>query len=140
MLPRASNIRALLEPVTVGGVSVSRATLHNEDTIRNKDLRINDLVLVQRAGDVIPEVVKAITEQRTGQEEIFRMPERCPACGRKLVRGMKKNKSEQEAATRCPNSSQCPAQRLRKLVHFTSKAGTVAPGWVTRFTSAMAPE
>jgi DNA ligase (NAD+) len=114
---------ALLEPVTVGGVSVSRATLHNEDIIRNKDLRLNDLVLIQRAGDVIPEVVKAIVEQRTGQEEIIRMPARCPACGRELVREMKKNRNEQEAATRCPNSSRCPAQRLRKLIHFTSKAG-----------------
>jgi len=68
-------------------------------------------------------VVKAIVEQRTGQEEIIRMPVRCPACGHQLVREMKKNKNEQEAATRCPNSSHCPAQRLRKLVHFTSKAG-----------------
>jgi len=114
---------ALLEPVTVGGVSVSRATLHNEDIIKNKDLRINDLVLIQRAGDVIPEVVKAIVEQRTGQEEIIRMPVRCPACGRQLVREMKKNRNEQEAATRCPNSLHCPAQRLRKIIHFTSKAG-----------------
>jgi DNA ligase (NAD+) len=114
---------ALLEPVKVSGVTVSRATLHNEDIIKNKDLRINDLVLIQRAGDVIPEVVKAIVEQRTGHEEIIRMPVHCPACGRKLVREMKKGKKEQEAATRCPNSSHCPAQRLRKLIHFTSKAG-----------------
>jgi len=114
---------ALLEPVNVGGVSVSRATLHNEDIIRSKDLRRGDRVLVQRAGDVIPEVIKPITEQRTGQEEVIRMPEKCPACGWTLVREMKKNKDEKEAATRCPNSSQCPAQRLRKLIHFTSKAG-----------------
>ena len=114
---------ALLEPVTVGGVTVSRATLHNEDIIRNKDLRIHDLVLIQRAGDVIPEVVKAISEQRTGKEELIRMPTHCPACGRELVREMKKDKKKQEAATRCPNSSHCPAQRLRKLIHFSSKAG-----------------
>jgi DNA ligase (NAD+) len=114
---------AILEPITVGGVLVSRATLHNEDNIKSKDLRINDSVLIQRAGDVIPEVVKAITEERTGREEIIRMPEQCPACGWKLVRELKKNKNEKEAATRCPNSAHCPAQRLRKLIHFTSKAG-----------------
>jgi len=114
---------AILEPVSVGGVLVSRATLHNQDNINSKDLRINDAVLIQRAGDVIPEVVKAITEQRTGREKIISMPGKCPACGRTLVREMKKNKDEKEAATRCPNSSQCPAQRLRKLIHFTSKAG-----------------
>jgi DNA ligase (NAD+) len=114
---------AILEPVSVGGVMVSRATLHNEDNINSKDLRINDAVLIQRAGDVIPEVVKAIPEQRTGQEEMIRMPEKCPACGSTLVREMKKNKDEKEAATRCPNASHCPAQRLRKLIHFTSKAG-----------------
>ena len=114
---------AILEPVSVGGAMVSRATLHNEDNIKNKDLRIHDAVLIQRAGDVIPEVVKAIAEQRTGREEMIRMPEKCPACSRILVREKKKNKDEKEAATRCPNSSQCPAQRLRKLIHFTSKAG-----------------
>lgn len=114
---------ALLEPVSVGGVMVKRATLHNEDMIKNKDLRIRDMVLVQRAGDVIPEVVMPIIEQRTGNEEEIKMPESCPACGEKLVRELKKNKDEKEAATRCLNSSQCPAQRLRKLIHFTSKAG-----------------
>jgi DNA ligase (NAD+) len=114
---------AILEPVSVGGVMVSRATLHNEDNIIEKGLRINDTVLVQRAGDVIPKVIKPITEQRTGQEEMIRMPEKCPACGSTLIREMKKDKDEKEAATRCPNSSQCPAQRLRKLIHFTSKAG-----------------
>ncbi len=114
---------AILEPVSVGGVMVSRATLHNEDNINSKDLRINDAVLIQRAGDVIPEVIKPIIEQRAGQEEVIRMPGQCPACGSTLIREMKKNKDEKEAATRCPNSSQCPAQRLRKLIHFTSKAG-----------------
>ncbi|MCF6291278.1 MAG: NAD-dependent DNA ligase LigA [Desulfobacterales bacterium] len=107
---------ALLEPVSVGGVTVSRATLHNEDMIRSKDLRTGDTVLIQRAGDVIPEVVKPVPEMRQGSEEPIRMPTLCPECGHPLVR------PENEAVTRCPNP-QCPAQRLRALVHYTSKAG-----------------
>ncbi|HSR36194.1 MAG TPA: NAD-dependent DNA ligase LigA, partial [Desulfurivibrionaceae bacterium] len=107
---------AILEPVEIGGVTVSRATLHNEDELRRKDLRLGDTVLVQRAGDVIPEVVKPVVEQRTGAESEIRMPTTCPECGQPLVR------PESEAVTRCLNPA-CPAQRLRSLIHFTSKAG-----------------
>jgi DNA ligase (NAD+) len=107
---------ALLEPVQVGGVTVSRATLHNEDEIRRKDLRIGDFVLVQRAGDVIPEVVKPIIDRRQGDEQPIRMPENCPECGHSLLR------QPGEAVTRCLNPH-CPAQRLQNLIHFTGKAG-----------------
>ncbi|MFU8819110.1 MAG: NAD-dependent DNA ligase LigA [Desulfurivibrio sp.] len=108
---------ARLEPVQVGGVTVSRATLHNEDELRRKDLRIGDTVLVQRAGEVIPEVVKPVVEKRSGHEEEIRPPVNCPECGTALVR------KAGEAVTRCPNNRECPAQRLRALIHFTGKAG-----------------
>ena len=107
---------ALLEPVEVGGVTVSRATLHNRNEFERKDLRIGDTVLVQRAGDVIPEVVKAIVEMRDGSESPIVMPALCPVCSHDLL------KAPGEAVTRCVNPH-CPAQRLRSLVHFTSKAG-----------------
>lgn len=107
---------ALLDPVEVGGVMVGRATLHNEDEVRRKDLRLGDTVLVQRAGDVIPEVVKPVSEQRRGNETPIRMPTTCPECGHPLVR------PAAEAVTRCVNPA-CPAQRLRSLIHFASKAG-----------------
>ncbi len=107
---------AILEPVDVGGVIVSRATLHNSDEILRKDLRTGDSVLIQRAGDVIPEIVKAIVEKRNGNENAIIFPQNCPVCGHLLV------KPEGEAVTRCPNPH-CPAQRLRSLVHFCSKAG-----------------
>ena len=107
---------AILEPVNVGGVMVSRATLHNEGEIRRKGLLLGDHVLIQRAGDVIPEIVKPVVEKRDGREESIRIPENCPACGHRLVL------PENEAITRCPNPH-CPAQRLRLLIHFTSKAG-----------------
>ncbi len=108
---------AHLDPVNVGGVMVSRATLHNEDEIRRKDLRIGDTVLVQRAGEVIPEVVKPVVEKRDGSQEEIALPDHCPECGTRLVR------PEGEAISRCPNRESCPAQRLRALIHFTSKAG-----------------
>ena len=107
---------ALLAPVEVGGVTVSRATLHNRDEFERKDLRIGDTVLVQRAGDVIPEVVKAIVEKRDGREQPIIMPTHCPVCSHALL------KAEGEAVTRCVNPH-CPAQRLRSLIHFCSKAG-----------------
>ena len=112
---------AVLEPVRVGGVTVTHATLHNEAMIRGKDLRLGDLVLIQRAGDVIPEVVKAVVEMRSGTEQPVTMPSHCPECGHALARSRRKDGSE-EAATRCPNPD-CPAQQLRKLIHFTGKAG-----------------
>ena len=108
---------AHLDPVNVGGVMVSRATLHNEDEIRRKDLRIGDTVLVQRAGEVIPEVVKPVVEKRDGSQREIALPDHCPECGARLVR------PEGEAISRCPNRESCPAQRLRALIHFTGKAG-----------------
>lgn len=107
---------AILEPVNVGGVTVSRATLHNQDELQRKDLRYGDTVLIQRAGDVIPEIVKAVVENRTGSEQPITMPADCPVCRHPLAR------PEGEAVTRCHNPH-CEAQRLRALMHFTSKAG-----------------
>ncbi len=107
---------AILAPVNVDGAMVGRATLHNQDELIRKDLRLGDTVLVQRAGDVIPEVVKPITDMRTGEEETIRIPENCPICEHVLV------KPDGEAVTRCPNPL-CPAQKLQNLSHFTSKAG-----------------
>lgn len=107
---------AILEPVNVNGVTVRRATLHNQDEIERKDLRIGDQVLVQRAGDVIPEVVKPITGMRTGEERKVRFPEHCPECGHSLVR------PGNEAVTRCVNP-RCPAQRLRSLIYFAGRDG-----------------
>jgi DNA ligase (NAD+) len=106
---------AHLAPVNVGGVTVSRATLHNEDEIEKKDIRIGDAVLVQRAGDVIPEVVKVISSKRSGAEKKFTMPDACPACGSPVVR------MEGEAAIRCINAS-CSAQVKERIKHFASKA------------------
>jgi len=105
---------AWLEPVEVGGVTVSRATLHNQEEIEKKDIRENDTVIVQRAGDVIPEVVKVITTKRTGGEKAFDMPSQCPVCGTKV------EKKEGEVVLRCPNS-ECPAQVRERLIHFVSK-------------------
>jgi DNA ligase (NAD+) len=105
---------AVMEPVEVGGVTVSRATLHNEDEVRRKDVRVGDWVLVQRAGDVIPEVVMVITERRTGREEPFQMPSQCPVCGTALVR------PPGEAVTRCPNPD-CIGALRRAILHFASK-------------------
>ncbi len=105
---------AIMEPVNVGGVMVSRATLHNEDEIIKKDIRIGDTVVIQRAGDVIPEVVKVITSKRTGVEKEFKMPAQCPECGSKIVR------LESEVAHRCINLS-CPAQIKEHIRHFASR-------------------
>jgi DNA ligase (NAD+) len=108
------NPLALLEPVNIGGVIVSRATLHNEDEIRRKDIRIGDTVVVQRAGDVIPQVVQVIIERRTGAEREFAMPELCPVCGSPTHR------AEGEAARYCTNSA-CPAQLKRHVHHFVAR-------------------
>ncbi|HLX57953.1 MAG TPA: NAD-dependent DNA ligase LigA [Ktedonobacteraceae bacterium] len=105
---------ALLEPVNIRGVIVSRAALHNEGDVQRKDLRIGDWVLVQRAGEVIPQVVKPVIERRTGSEEVYRLPERCPICDTPIVR------SEDEAMAYCPNT-QCPARSLESLIHFVSR-------------------
>jgi DNA ligase (NAD+) len=105
---------AKLEPVAIGGVTVSSVSLFNEDVIREKDLRIGDTVLVERAGDVIPYIVKALHELRTGKEQPIKFPTRCPACGDELYR------AEDEAAWRCTNIN-CSAQVLERLMHFASK-------------------
>lgn len=105
---------AVMEPVNVGGVMVSRATLHNEDEIMKKDIRIGDTVEIQRAGDVIPEVIKIVESKRSGQEKEFRMPPHCPECGSEIVR------QQGESAHRCVNLS-CPAQIKEHIRHFASR-------------------
>jgi len=105
---------AIMDPVKVGGVTVSRATLHNQDEIDRKDVRIGDTVIIQRAGDVIPEVVMAVKGKRTGHERPYIMPDRCPSCGAHVVKD--------ETVWRCPNVS-CPAQVKESIRHFASKAG-----------------
>lgn len=111
---------AILEPVKVGGVTVSRATLHNEDEIAQKDIRIGDMVFVERAGDVIPKVVKPIPASRTGEEIIFQMPRFCPVCGAATLREKAEAGEPLEAATRCINTA-CPAQRKERIKHFAAK-------------------
>ena len=107
---------AHLEPVEVGGVTVTRATLHNQEEIEKKDIREMDTVIVQRAGDVIPEVVKPIAAKRTGCEKRYVMPTHCPICGAQVL------KKEGEVVLRCPNPD-CPAQVKASLKHFISKGG-----------------
>lgn len=105
---------ALLEPVRLAGTTVSKATLHNMDIIRDKDIRIGDTVIVQKAGDIIPEIVASVKEKRTGAEKEYAVPTVCPACGSAVVR------DEDMAAVRCENEL-CPAKRSRSLAHFASK-------------------
>jgi DNA ligase (NAD+) len=108
------NPYAILEPVVVSGATVKNASLHNEEDIHRKDIRIGDWVTVERAGDVIPQVVGPIVEGRTGNEKVFKMPDRCPICGTPVV------KLEGDAMHRCPNTT-CPAQFFELLKHFVSK-------------------
>ena len=108
------NPYAVLEPVSVGGVTIKQAALHNEEDIRRKDIRIGDIVVVQRAGEVIPQVVGPVVSRRTGKEEMFVMPCRCPVCGGDVV------KPEGEAIARCTNAS-CSAQIQENLAHFVSR-------------------
>lgn len=105
---------AVLEPVVVAGSTITHATLHNEDEVKRKDVRIGDVVLVHKAGDVIPEIVKVITDARKGDERLFTMPKRCPVCGAEVVR------EEDEAATKCTNIA-CPAQTFERIIHFASR-------------------
>ena len=105
---------AVLEPVRLAGTSVSRATLHNEDYIREKDIKINDTVIVQKAGDIIPQVLEVVKEERNGDEVDFNMPNICPVCSEPTVR------LEGEAAVKCINIS-CPAQIRRGIIHFASR-------------------
>ena len=105
---------AVLRPVTVAGSTISNATLHNEDEIRRKDVKVGDWVVVHKAGDVIPEIVKVIKERRDGSQQEFRMPGKCPVCGSDVI------KPEGEVALRC-TSMACPAQQYERIVHFASK-------------------
>lgn len=112
---------AKLAPVNLAGVTVSRATLHNENEVRAKDLRIGDQVLIQRAGDVIPEVLRSLPEKRTGQEHEFQFPRHCPVCGSPVTR------LPEEVAWRCVNAS-CSAKLTQGLIYFVSKAGLDVEG------------
>ncbi|HZA27577.1 MAG TPA: NAD-dependent DNA ligase LigA, partial [Actinomycetota bacterium] len=106
---------AMLEPVSVGGVTVTTATLHNEDEVKRKDVREKDTVIVRRAGDVIPEVVGPIPSKRPKGARPWRFPKRCPSCGTELVR------RQGEAYWRCPNRRGCPSQNIEWLFHFASR-------------------
>jgi DNA ligase (NAD+) len=107
---------AMLEPVVVAGSTVQMATLHNESEVARKDIRVGDTVIVQKAGDVIPEVVRPLTELRDGSEKAFKMPSHCPECSTKLVKA-----KETEAVWRCPNDA-CPSRTWKRIQHFASKA------------------
>jgi DNA ligase (NAD+) len=106
---------AHLDPVHIGGVEVSRASLHNQSEVERKDIRLGDRVLVERAGDVIPQIVKPIVDVRDGSETLFHMPEQCPVCGADVVM------SDDKKVTRCPNVN-CPAQLRERLTHFADRA------------------
>jgi DNA ligase (NAD+) len=108
------NPYAVLEPVRLGGVTIKLATLHNEDDIRRKDIRVGDMVVVKRAGDVIPQIVGPVLEQRAGKEKIFHYPDKCPSCGHPIVH------EEGEAMAYCVNRD-CPAQIFESLNHFVSR-------------------
>ena len=108
------NPYAVLEPVRVGGVVISQAALHNEEDIHRKDIQIGDIVIIQRAGEVIPEIVGPVVSRRTGKEKIFFMPSRCPVCGAEVI------KPEGEAMHRCSNAA-CPSQALERIKHFVSR-------------------
>ena len=116
------NPMAVLDPVQVGGVTVSSATLHNEDYIRENDIRIGDMVAVKRAGEVIPRVLRPLVELRTGDERVWEMPRACPVCGSEAVR------VAGEAATYCVNSA-CPAQLVRGVEHFVSRGAMDIAGF-----------
>lgn len=108
---------AILEPVTLAGTQVSRATLHNADEISRKDIRVGDIVRVRKAAEIIPEIIDSDKEARTGTEKIFTMPGKCPACDSEIVR------IADEAAYRCPNRASCPAQLSESLKYFASRDG-----------------
>ena len=116
---------AVLTPVAIGGVEISRATLHNEEEIKRKDIRIGDTVVVTRAGDVIPEVVRVIKEKRSGAEKSFIMPHKCPVCNETVIR------PEGEAIRRCVNIN-CPSQIKGRIEHFASKRAMDIDGLGTK--------
>jgi len=122
---------AILEPVVISGSTVSRAVLHNEDVIRQKDVRIGDWVVVRKAGEVIPEVVRVLAERRTGAEREFVMPGRCPVCGAEVVR------EPGEAAHRCTGAVTCPAQIAEGIIHFGSRGAMDIDGLGPSTVSAL---
>ena len=124
------NPYAILEPVQVGGVTISHAALHNEEDIHRKDIRIGDWVVIQRAGEVIPEIVEPIVSRRTGKEKIFHMPKRCPVCDAEVI------KPEGEAMHRCTNAA-CPAQALERIKHFVSRGAMDIEGVGERMSQAL---
>ena len=124
------NPYAVLEPVNINGVTVRQATLHNADYIKSKDLRILDWVVVERAGEVIPQVVSSIVSKRTGEESAFEMPGECPSCGEPVVR------AEGEAAHLCVNAA-CPAQLVRLLEHFVSRGAMDIEGLGIKQTTTL---
>jgi DNA ligase (NAD+) len=112
---------AKLDPVTVGGVVVQNATLHNEDEIARKDVRVGDTVIVQRAGDVIPQILGVVQEKRPKGAKRFKFPEVCPACGSHATREINPNTGKEDAVRRCTGGLICPAQRVERLKHFVSR-------------------
>lgn len=116
---------AILEPVQLAGTTVSRATLHNIDIIRERDVRIGDTVIVQKAGDIIPEIIGSVKEKRNGEEKLFEFPERCPSCGEKLV--WDDGEADETGALRCQNPA-CPAQLERGIIHFASRGAMNVDG------------
>ncbi len=124
------NPYAILEPVQVGGVTIKHAALHNEEDIHRKDIRIGDWVVIQRAGEVIPEIVEPIVSRRTGKEKIFHMPKTCPVCGAEVI------KPEGEAMHRCTNAA-CPAQALERIKHFVSRGAMDIEGVGERMSQSL---
>ncbi|NOZ06150.1 MAG: NAD-dependent DNA ligase LigA [Chloroflexi bacterium] len=124
------NPYAVLEPVAVGGVTVQHATLHNADYIREKDIRIGDTVIITRAGEVIPRVVRSLPELRTGGEQPFRMPERCPACDEPVTQ------PEGETAIYCVNAA-CPAQLVRRVEHWASRGAMDIEGFGSKMAALL---
>ena len=122
---------ARLAPVFVGGVTVTNATLHNEDEVRRKDVRIGDTVVVRRAGDVIPEVVRVLLDERPANAREFVMPLRCPECGSAVVR------LPDEAVARCEGGLVCPAQRKQALLHFASRRAMDIEGLGEKLVDAL---
>src|SRR5699024_1390823 len=123
---------ARLEPVQVAGVTVTNATLHNADQIARLDVRVGDAVIVRRAGDVIPEVVRVIPERRPPETTPWHMPESCPVCGSALAR------EEGAAAWRCSGGLVCAAQRREALIHFASRKAMDIDGLGTRLIENLA--
>jgi len=127
------NPYAILEPISVGGVTIKQAALHNEDDIRRKDIRIGDTVIVQRAGEVIPQVVGPVVSKRSGQEKLFTMPSRCPVCGVRVIR------PKGEVMSYCSNAT-CPAQAQQRIGHFVSRGATDTQGIGENLSKNLAPD